>query len=139
VRRLRDVGDDESAAGHKYSINVGEQYLLLGDRLNDGAQRRHYRVGRLIHVAPGPGGQIEGPGLKAPTELGQPFLRSAEHFGRTIGPVHGVHGKAVEHGFREQPFAAAHLDDSLQLPLALGDDMTSVVDEYLGNFSFQPF
>ena len=108
-------------------------------------QRRHDRVDRTIHVAPGPGGEVEGSGLKTPAEPGQPFLRSLEHLDGTVEPVHGVRGESVEDGFGEQPFTAAQLDDGaraveagdqvdddLQLPLAFGDKVPSIVDERLG-------
>jgi hypothetical protein len=61
-------------------------------------------VDQIIHAAPGPG-------LKALAEPGQPLVRALEHLGRTVEPVHGVHGEAVEDVFGQQPFSTAQLDD----------------------------
>jgi len=58
-------------------------------------------VDRVIHFVPGPGGQVEGPDLKALGEPGRPFPRSHQLLGGTIEHLHDAGGGAVEDDFGE--------------------------------------
>ena len=98
--------------------------------------------GRLC-FSPGFFRQIKKLGLKSPAIRREPFLRSPEHLGRSVKPLHRTGRPSLEESFRKQALATAQFDDGkrliegrnevnddLQLALAFRDKITPIVEKH---------